>query len=54
MDRPWNSIAPDVGRTSPEMARSVVLFPAPFAPMRATIFPSGTSSEIPESARTTP
>ena len=53
-DFPWNSTAPFVGRTSPEMARSVVLFPAPFAPMRATIFPFGTCKEIPDSARMTP
>ena len=54
MERPWNSMAPEVGRRSPETARSVVLFPAPLAPMRATILPSGTSSEIPCSAWMTP
>ena len=56
--RPLNSIVPLV--TSPrsaasrfEMDFSVVLLPAPLAPSRATIFPSGTSSETPFSTRIT-
>ena len=50
---PANVIRP-VRRTVPETARSVVVFPAPFAPSTATIAPSGTSSEIPRSAWTGP
>ena len=50
---PANVIRPD-RRTVPETARSVVVFPAPFAPSTATIEPSGTSSETPCSACTGP
>src|SRR5262245_32130422 len=32
-------IAPDIGRTSPEIARSVVVLPAPFGPSSATTSP---------------
>src|SRR5215203_1439934 len=39
--------------SSPEIARSVVVLPAPFAPSRATILPSGTTSERPRSTRIT-
>src|SRR5439155_5893348 len=41
-------------RTVPEIARSVVVFPAPFAPSTATSSPSSTSSETPWSALTGP
>src|SRR5581483_9497897 len=41
-------------RTMPETARSVVVFPAPFAPRRATISPSPTVRVTPCSARTGP
>ena len=41
------STVPPVRRRRPEMTRSVVLLPAPFAPRSATIPPSGTSSETP-------
>ncbi len=37
-------------RRSPEIARSAVVFPAPLAPSRATIWPSLTLSVIPFSA----
>ena len=40
--------------TVPEIARSVVVLPAPFAPSTATIWPSSTASETPSSARTGP
>ncbi len=40
---PAKVIAPDVIFTRPEMARSVVLLPAPFAPNRPTASPSAIS-----------
>src|SRR5919197_2400005 len=43
-----------VRRTMPLMARSVVVFPAPFAPSTVTIAPSPTSSVTPCSARMAP
>ena len=56
--RRWNSIEPFVTapRSAPsrfEIALSVVVLPAPLAPSRATIFPSGTSSDTPFSTRMT-
>ena len=50
---PLNEIVP-VRRTVPEIARSVVVLPAPFAPRTVTIWPSSTASETPWSARTWP
>jgi hypothetical protein len=50
MSSPWKRIVPRRGRTSPLIDRSVVDFPAPFAPMSVTTSPSRTSSEIPLSA----
>ena len=52
MRSPRSVIAPSVIATSsdgrkPEMARSVVVFPAPLVPTNATIEPSGTSSDTP-------
>jgi hypothetical protein len=41
---------PEVGFSILETARSVVVLPAPLAPMRATTCPSGTSTETPRSA----
>src|SRR5215813_5415893 len=41
MRAPSTVIAPHEGRSSPEMARSEVVFPAPLAPRSATIWPSG-------------
>src|SRR3954447_23649262 len=50
MSCPANRIRPaEIGRM-PEMARMVVDLPAPFAPIRATISPSSTVSEMPCSA----
>ena len=43
-------IEPDVGRRRPEIVRSVVVFPAPFVPMRVTTSPSLTSKLIPLTA----
>ena len=40
--------------TMPEIARSVVVLPAPFAPSSATISPSSTVSEMPCTAATCP
>ena len=45
---------PAEGRTTPESARRVVLFPAPFAPMRETISPFPTVKETSRSACTAP
>ncbi len=45
---------PPLRETVPEMARSVVVLPAPFAPSTATTSPSATSSETPWSALTGP
>ncbi len=44
---PFQLMEPEAGFTSPTIDLSVVDFPAPFAPMRETILPSGTSIEIP-------
>ena len=52
-ERPAKRISPPV-RTVCEIARSVVVLPAPFAPRTATIAPSSTVSEIPWSALTGP
>ena len=50
MSPPWNRIVPCRGLLMPLIARSVVDFPAPFAPIRVTISPSFTASETPFSA----
>ena len=42
---PANSMRPARSGKSPEMARRVVVFPAPLLPIRATVSPSRTSSE---------
>ena len=43
-------ISPRVSGSSPEMARRVVVLPAPFAPMMVTMPPAGTAIETPLSA----
>ncbi len=50
---PSNKIVPE-RRTVPEIARSVDVFPAPFAPRMATDSPSSTLRETPCSAWTPP
>jgi hypothetical protein len=50
MSVPWKRIAPWRGRLSPLIARSVVDFPAPFAPISVTISPACTRSDTPFSA----
>lgn len=45
MSRPQKMICPDTGRTKPDIVRSMVLLPAPFAPTRTVSFPFGTTSE---------
>ena len=50
MSSPWNRMKPLRGWLRPLIERSVVDFPAPFAPMSVTISPSWTSSETPLSA----
>ena len=48
---PWKWIAAGgAARTSPEIARSSVVFPAPFEPISVTISPAWTSSRMPRSA----
>ena len=54
MSLPSNSIDPERGATSPEIARNVVLLPAPLAPIKATSCPALTSSEMPRNAVTPP
>src|ERR1051325_860342 len=49
-DFPSNSIVPADGRTSPEIAFSVVDLPAPFAPISATISPRLISISTPRKA----
>src|ERR1700681_3043873 len=51
---PANRIVPDDGAITREIALSVVLLPAPFAPSSDTISPSATTSEMPCSASTAP
>gem|GEM_PF-6397776 len=38
---------PEAGRTMPEIARRVVVLPAPLPPMRVTMPPAGTLNEMP-------
>jgi hypothetical protein len=47
MDCPIKVISPDLGGAIPDMDISVVVFPAPFAPIRVTISPSAISISIP-------
>jgi hypothetical protein len=47
--RPSNRMVPFRGRSRPQIVRSVVLFPAPLAPIMATISPRLTSSDTPRS-----
>src|SRR2546425_5832173 len=50
--RPANLISPRCGATSPATALRSVVFPAPFAPISATISPGCTASETPWRAST--
>ncbi len=45
---------PLLGLRSPEMVRRVVVFPAPLPPMRVTMEPWATLSEMPLSAEIAP
>src|ERR1035437_6710627 len=51
---PKKLIVPEVSRTRPEIARRVVLLPAPFAPSRPTASPSPTSILTSPTAGTDP
>src|SRR4029078_9452001 len=51
---PSNFTLPPAGRTPPEIAFSVVFFPAPLAPIRLTSSPFRTSSASPRTAATLP
>jgi hypothetical protein len=50
MSRPSKRIVPAAAFTKPLIARSVVVLPAPLAPISATISPSPTVSETSSSA----
>ena len=50
MSRPSNSTFPTRGWRSPEIVLSVVVLPAPLAPIRVTISPRWTSRSIPRRA----
>ena len=54
MSRPSKTTRPALGRTSPEIARSVVLLPLPLAPSSVTISPAATVSDTPSRARRLP
>jgi len=49
-----NVMRPARGRIMPLIVMSVVVLPAPFAPMSVTICPSSTASEIPLSTSIAP
>ncbi len=49
---PAKTISPLLTGTNPEMARNVVLLPAPLAPMIVTMPSAGTDMSIPFSAAT--
>ena len=51
---PLKVTVPRRGRTVPRMVLSVVVLPAPLAPIRVTISPGSTESDIPRSARILP
>ena len=44
---PFQVMPPALGFTRPTMDFRVVLLPAPLAPIKVTILPSGTSREMP-------
>ena len=54
MFSPSKVMEPPEGFTSPAMARSVELLPAPLAPMSVTISPRRTSKEMPLTASMPP
>ena len=47
-------ISPPLGRSSPEMVRSVVVFPAPLVPMSVTTWPCSTEKVMPLTASILP
>jgi hypothetical protein len=51
---PSNRMSPPRGRSNPEIVRSVVVFPAPFAPMRQTIWPASTVNDTSRTASIAP
>ncbi len=50
--RPPTSIAPDFGRSSPAMERSVVVLPQPLGPSSVNSAPSGASNDTSSTALT--
>ena len=54
MSSPSNLMLPREGWSRPESERSIVLLPAPLAPISATIWPLSTESDTPLSAATLP
>jgi hypothetical protein len=51
---PWKLMLPLLGRSNPEMVRSVVVLPAPLVPMSVTTWPSSTEKLIPLTASILP
>ena len=51
---PSKLMLPLLGRSSPEMVRSVVVLPAPLVPMSVTTWPSSTEKLIPLTASILP
>ena len=47
MRLPCSEMLPAVDGIMPEMARMVVVLPAPFEPIKVTTLPRGTSIEMP-------
>jgi len=47
MSLPWKVTVPETARSSPEIVRSVVVLPAPLAPINVTIERDGTWKLIP-------
>ena len=54
MSRPSKSTFPDFAGTRPEMVRSNVVLPAPFAPISVTISPASAHKLTPFKACTAP
>ena len=54
MSSPWKMMRPAAGGSTPEMAFSVVVLPAPLAPISETSSPSPTSIDSSRTAATLP
>ena len=54
MSLPSNTMRPELSGTTPEIVLSVVVLPAPLAPIRVTTSPCATVHDTPLSASTLP